>query len=127
MMQIRTIVFGLACALAIGTLGFQAFTIRDLRGQLSERDKTIGQMSANFDQMTALADECTKTVEEFERLAEQQTAQAREAIEKARADGVAAGRRADTQRFRAPAVPGDACASAQQENREWLEGRKGAQ
>lgn len=108
----------LACSVAGNALLWDALAeARDEAAKTEERRR-------NAD---ALAKVCTKAVDDLRAAAEEQAMAARDAIAKAQAAARTAAQRADRERNRGQAVPGDACASAQVETAEWLQRRRGAQ
>lgn len=118
-MNLSTI-FALGLVASMGWNVYQAWSIADLRADLiGARIKAVAAQDA--------AKACSAAVDELRASAERQAKQAADAIAAARRNAVAAGRRADAERNRAPAVPGDACASAAVESREWLQRRRAAQ
>jgi len=100
--------------LANAALGWAWLSARDdATAAAVERDNARGAAMA-----------CSDATEDLRTLADKALADGRAAREKARQLAASAGARADAELSRAPAVRGDACASAQQENREWLEKRR---
>lgn len=72
------------------------------------------------------AQTCSNYVGKLSRDAKNRAEAAKPLIAAAAANATEANRRADAEVTRAPAVPGDACASAEAENREWLQKRREA-
>lgn len=72
-----------------------------------------------------LASTCSTSVTSLRIEGDERRKRAQASIEAARKEADAAKMRAGGERSRAPAVPGNACASAQVENREWLQRRQG--
>lgn len=116
------VILGLAIALLI-SLCLNAFQLSAYMGQ---RDKAT-KAAADRDTAQTAATTCSKATEDLTRTAERQAKAAEAAIEKARREARSANARADAERNRRQAVPGDACASAQVETREWIERRRPAQ
>jgi hypothetical protein len=109
---------GLAISLAANV--FFSWRVTDLRADLqTAREKTAAASTA--------AKVCSTAVQDLSANAERQAKQAAAAIASARRDAQDAGRRADAERNRAPAVPGNSCASAEVETRDWLQARRAGQ
>ena len=68
---------------------------------------------------------CSDSVDSLRIEGDERRKRGQAAVETARKAASAANSRADFERRRAQAVPGDACASAQVETREWLLKRQG--
>ena len=68
---------------------------------------------------------CSAGVKGLQDAGKQQAEAHAKALDAAREAGRQAGLKAGKERFRQPAVPGDACASATVETREWLQRRQG--
>lgn len=81
-----------------------------------------GRANAN-----AAAQTCGEAVKQLQVAAEQQARAAQAAIEDAQRAAAQQRRIADRERRRTQAVPGDSCASAAVETREWLERRRAAE
>ena len=90
---------------------------------LGQREK-IGQLDAQRSQAVSAATECSRSVEKMTSEAENQAVAASKAIAAAQGRARAAEARARGELTRVQAVPGDSCASAQVETREWLEKRR---
>lgn len=71
------------------------------------------------------AELCSDSVNSLRIEGDERRKRGQAAIDAARKAAGAANSRADRERRRAQAVPGDACASAQVETREWLQQRQG--
>lgn len=78
------------------------------------------------DQANTAAKACSAGVDKLRADQEAQHKAAMAAIEAARRAALKAYGAADAERNRRPAVPGDACASAEVETREWLQRRRAA-
>jgi len=87
----------------------------------------IGRLKEAADGARDAAKACSDGVIQMKDKAEAQAKVAEAAIKAARQAATDAGRRADAERSRPQAVPGDECASAAVESREWLRNRRGAQ
>lgn len=115
---VRTIValvIALALSLAaVGVLGV---------GYMGKRDD-VARLEERLQAAEAAAKKCSDATEQLRKDAKTQAAAAQAAIDAAKRQARTANARADAERNRAPAVPGDACASAQAETREWLNARK---
>lgn len=106
---------GLAASLAINAL--QYYWISSLRQDIAvQKAKTITA------QDTAKA--CSAAFDDLRAAAARQAKQSAAAIEQAKRDALDANRRADRERNRPQAVPGNACASAEVETRGWLQSRR---
>ena len=70
---------------------------------------------------------CSQGVDRLNEAIAGQRAQHEAAIEAARLEGIEAGKRAQAERGRKQAVPGDVCASAKAENDEWVKRRRARQ
>ena len=86
---------------------------------------TVARTTAKNTTEVALA--CSKSVEEMSKKAAKQAQDAQTAVGQAQARAKAAEARAKAELTRVQAVPGDACASAQVETREWLTKRRAGQ
>jgi hypothetical protein len=106
---------GLAASLAINALQF--FWISSLR-----KDIAVQQARTVMAQDTAKA--CSAAFDDLRAAAARQAKQSAAAIEQANRQALDANRRADRERNRLQAVPGDSCASAEVETREWLQIRR---
>lgn len=115
-------VAGLAAVLALSLAGNAMLA----RGYMHQREQVAKTEEARAQAVDA-ATTCGESVRAMGRASEEQRKTAEAAIAAAAKTARDAGRRADAERNRAQAVPGDACASAQVENREWLQARRGAQ
>lgn len=71
-----------------------------------------------------VAQRCSKSVEKLREAGDVQIKENAQALEDAKKRALDAEQRARRELTRSPAVPGNACASARVENREWLEGRR---
>lgn len=107
----------LAISLAVNAT--LAWRVADLREDLEV---------ANFKTMaaTSTAKACSAAVADMHFSAERQAAAAAVLIGEAKRQADNANKRANAERNRPPAVPGDTCASAEIETREWLERRRTA-
>lgn len=76
---------------------------------------------------TEVALACSKSVEDMSTRAQEQVQAAQTAVGQAQARAKVAEARARAELTRVQAVPGDACASAQVETREWLTKRRAGQ
>lgn len=90
---------------------------------LGQRDR-VATVIEQRDTAQAAAMQCSQATDKLRDEAEAQAKAAQAAIDKARKEARSANARADAERNRRQAVPGDACASAQAETREWLERRR---
>lgn len=115
-----SIIIGMAVALAVSLAG-NAW----LFGAVSDQREEIGVLKSDRDSALNAAVVCSDGVKQLQEKAARQAEAAKKALAAARADAVAAGRRADAERSRPQAVPGDECASAAVESREWLRARRG--
>ncbi|MGD9599911.1 MAG: hypothetical protein AB7P94_16735 [Steroidobacteraceae bacterium] len=88
-----------------------------------EQKETVRAREA-FGTAMAAATTCDRAVIELQNTARQQAEIAAARIDRARTEARSANERAELERRRTPAVPGNACASAETENREWLQRRK---
>ena len=113
------IVAGLAIALLASLIG-NAWLFSTVTAQSEE----IGQAQEQAENAKGAAMACTEAVGELERRAAKQAKAAREALRAADDSAKQSGQRADAERSRPQAVPGDACASAEVETRDWLAGRR---
>lgn len=91
-------------------------------GQRDEAAAAVGER----DQARGAATACSDATEELRRLADKSLKEGATARAASRDAAKKLASRADDELTRTPAVPGDACASAAQENREWLEKRRAA-
>lgn len=91
-------------------------------GELREKVGTMDNARATA---VSAAETCSASVQNLATAADKQKAAHKAQLDDARAAGVSAGRRAERERNRKQAVPGDACASAQVETDEWLRERQG--
>lgn len=91
-------------------------------GELREK---VGAMDNARATAVSAAETCSASVQNLAKASAEQKAAHQAQLEAARAAGVSAGRRAERERNRKQAVPGDACASAQVETDEWLRERQG--
>jgi mannitol-specific phosphotransferase system IIBC component len=113
------IVAGLAIALLASLIG-NAWLFSTVMAQSEE----IGAAQEQAENAKGAASACSKGVDELKTKAKKQAEAARVALKAAHDAATQAGRRADTERSRPQAVPGDACASAEVETRDWLAGRR---
>lgn len=107
----------LAASVAGNALLFDA--LGDARDRATRAD--AGRRTA-----VSAAQTCSNYVGKLSRDAKSRAEAGKPLIEAAAASATEANRRADAEVARAPAVPGDACASAEAENREWLQKRREA-
>lgn len=89
----------------------------------SQTKATIRAQEALGTAMTA-ARTCDKAVAQLQDAARAQAELAARQIDRARTEAITANQRAEAERRRPPAVPGNACASAEAENRDWLQRRR---
>lgn len=92
---------------------------------LAKRDEAI-KLAEQRDAAKDAAKACSDGVNKLRADQEAQHKAAMAAIEAARRAALKAYQAADTERNRPQAVPGDACASAEVETREWLQRRRAA-
>lgn len=90
---------------------------------LAKRDEAI-KLGEQRDAAKDVAQACSDGVDKLRSDQEIQHKEAMAAMEKARLAALKAYGAADAERNRKPAVPGDACASAEVETREWLQRRR---
>lgn len=90
-----------------------------------QQDETTRAREALATAMAA-ARTCDQAVAALQETARAQAEQAARQIDRARTEAMSANQRAEAERRRPPAVPGNTCASAEAENREWLQRRRGA-
>ncbi len=109
------IVVGAGVVLAISLSG-NAYLFNTL-GQARER---AARADAGRITAVAVAQTCSNYVQKLTADGARRAAEAKPLIEAAAAGAAEANRKADGEATRAPAVPGDACASAEAETREWL-------
>lgn len=103
---------------SVGINALQFSTIGELR-------ESVGELKQSRDTAQESARSCSTGVARLQEAAKRQAEAVAKAIEQARQEGLQAGRRAGAERNRPQAVPGDACASAAIETREWLQRRQG--
>lgn len=92
-------------------------------GYLHQRDKAT-EASQAAATARAAADQCTKGVERLEALADQRAREAEEARRVAEQQAAELDARADEELATPPAVPGDACKSAQARIEAWKGGKR---
>lgn len=92
---------------------------------LAKRDEAI-RLGDRLDQAQTAAQACSDGVDKLRTDQEAQHKAAMAAIYAARRAALKAYQAADAERTRPQAVPGDACASAEVETREWLQRRRAA-
>lgn len=92
---------------------------------LAKRDEAI-KLAEQRDAAKDVAQACSDGVDKLRADLEVQHKAAMAAMEKARLAALKAYGAADAERNRKQAVPGDACASAEVETREWLQRRRAA-
>lgn len=116
------VIIGLAIALAVSLAGnaWLFWTVSDQREE-------IGAVNADKANITAAAQACSDGVADIQKQSQLQIELAQKQITAARQAATQANRRADRERNRPQAVPGDECASAAVESREWLRSRRGEQ
>jgi hypothetical protein len=90
---------------------------------LGARDRAISAEEQR-DHAEAAAQACSRGTDALREKATQQARAAQSAMLAAQRDARAANARADAERTRRQAVPGNSCASAQVETREWLTSRR---
>lgn len=107
----------LLASLALNALlGWDDLRLREKVGAVAvERDTARGAATACSDATEALADLATKQKDAGAQL-----------LKDAKAKALTLEQRANAERSRSQAVPGNACASAAQETAEWLTKRRGA-
>lgn len=110
-------VLAVALAVSIGLNAWQFESGLELRDAA-----TVARTTAKNTTEVALA--CSESVEKVVAKAAEQAQAAQTAVGQAQARAKAAEARARAELTRVQAVPGDACASAQVENKEWLLKRK---
>lgn len=113
-----TVAIGVMLAASLAGNALLISTTNELR----EKAARIEQARANAMQA---AENCGKAVRQLQESARRQAEEAKAAIEAAQRFAGEQRRAAERERNRAQAVPGDACASAQVETREWLQRRQG--
>lgn len=109
---------GVALAMSLAANALQFSTVGELREKVGATD------NARATAVSAAAT-CSASVQNLAKASAELKATHQAALDAARAAGVTAGRRAESERYRKQAVPGDACASAQVETDEWLRERQG--
>lgn len=107
--------------LLVASLGGNAF----LWDALGDSQQEVAVANERRKAATEAAKTCSDSVNSLRIEGDERRKRAQAAIEAARKAAGAANARANGERTRKPAVPGDACASAQIENREWLQKRQG--
>lgn len=105
----------LAVSLAVNALVGSAYLEARDRANLAERARKTAADAAGA---------CSKGVKDLQDAGKAQADAHAKALDAAREAGRQAGLKAGKERYRAPAVPGDVCASATVETREWLERRR---
>ncbi len=95
--------------------------------KVGSQRQEIGRLTEAEGSAKDAAKACSDGVIALREKSEAQAKAAQAAIKAARQAAVDAGRRADSERSRPQAVPGDECASAAVESREWLRERRGLQ
>lgn len=114
-----TTIITMGLVASMGWNVFMTWRIADLRADLiGARVKVVAAQDA--------AKACSAAVDELRTAAERQAKAAAAAIADAKRQAATAAVRADAERNRPQAVPGNACASAEVETREWLQRRRGA-
>lgn len=113
------ITIGVAVVLAISLAG-NAYLF-DALGNAQER---AGHAESGRRTAVAAAQSCSFYVGKLTDDAKLRAAEAAPLIEAAAVGADEANRKADAEMQRAPAVPGNACASAEAETREWLRSRR---
>ena len=113
-------VLAVALAVSIGLNAWQFEVGLELRDAATEARTTAKNT-------TEVALACSESVEKMSSQAREQVRAAQTAVGQAQARAKAAEARARAELTRVQAVPGDACASAQVETREWLTKRRAGQ
>lgn len=114
-----TIAIGVLLATSMAGNAYLYSALGDARDRATRADS--GRATA-----VAAAQTCSNYVGKLSDAAKQRAEAAKPLIEAAQAKADLANIAADAEIQRAPAVPGDACASAEAENREWLQKRREA-
>lgn len=105
----------------------QFFAMGGLREKLTKAGTSLTEQTERRTTAESAAKTCSDATAGLVKAAEDQRKAWAAEIAKAKQDAKTANARANAERNRLQAVPGDACASAQVENREWLERRKADQ
>lgn len=92
--------------------------------QLDREQKETVRAREALGTAMAAARTCDQAVAALQDAARAQAEIAARQIERARTEAMTANQRAEAERRRPPAVPGNTCASAETENREWLQRRR---
>lgn len=92
--------------------------------QLDNAQKETVRATEALNTAMAAARTCDQAVQALQEAARAQAEQAARQIDRARTEAITANQRAEAERRRTPAVPGNACASAEAENRDWLQRRR---
>lgn len=95
-----------------------------LASALGDSKTALGLTEGKLSGATSAAEACSRSVAEMTSKAENQALEASKAVAAAQARARAAEARARGELTRPQAVPGDACASAEVETREWLQKRR---
>lgn len=115
-----TAIITLVLVASMGWNVFMSWRIADLSADLiGARVKVVAAQDA--------AKACSAAVDDLRTAAERQAKAAAAAIATAKREAASANSRADAERNRPQAVPGNACASAEVETRDWLQRRRDAQ
>lgn len=112
------LILGIALLASIGGNVF-------LFNAVGEAREKIGVIDSARKESVGLAETCSESVTSLRIEGDERRKRAQASIDAAHKAAEAARARAGGERTRAPAVPGNACASAQVENREWLQRRQG--
>jgi inorganic triphosphatase YgiF len=107
-------------AIALAATAAAAWILAD--AWLEARDARL-QAAAERDQAAGVARSCSAGVERLQRLADQRAQEARRAQQEARRQALSHQQAAQQILASPPAVPGDACASAEAAIDAWLQGR----
>lgn len=97
-----------------------------LFSEVGDAREAAGQAENARVNASEAAKACDRGVADLQTKVLQQAADAADAIEAARAEGLEAGRRAQAERTRPQAVPGKVCESAAAETGDWLKRRQAA-
>jgi len=112
-----TAIITLVLVASMGWNVFMSWRIADLSADLiGARVKVVAAQDA--------AKACSAAVDDLRTAAERQAKTAAAAIATAKREAASANSRADAERNRPQAVPGNACASAEVETRDWLQRRR---
>lgn len=119
--MIPQLTLGLGLALLVSVIG----NVWQARVFIEQRE-IVAKTEEQRQSFKKTAEACGASIVALADAAEKQLAQGQQAVQKARQEAEQANRRAQQELTRPQAVPGDACASAQVETRQWLEQRRAA-